>query len=72
VNVLVDTSAWSPALKRSRPSSRGDAQVVEEHTELMQKSARSTDRRECGGSKSIFSFVQLLYEARARRARSDA
>jgi predicted nucleic acid-binding protein len=37
MNVLVDTSVWSLALRRSRPSSRGDARLVEELTELIQE-----------------------------------
>jgi predicted nucleic acid-binding protein len=37
MNVLIDTSVWSLAFRRSRASSRSDAQMVEELTELIQE-----------------------------------
>jgi predicted nucleic acid-binding protein len=37
MNVLVDTSVWSLAFRRTRASSRWDAQMVEELTELIQE-----------------------------------
>ena len=37
MNVLVDTSVWSLAFRRSRASSRGDALMVAELTELIQE-----------------------------------
>jgi hypothetical protein len=37
MNVLVDTSVWSLAFRRARGSSQGDAQMVEELTELIQE-----------------------------------
>jgi predicted nucleic acid-binding protein len=37
MNVLVDTSVWSLALRRIRASSRDDARIVEELTELIRE-----------------------------------
>jgi hypothetical protein len=37
MNVLVDTSVWSIAFRRARASSRGDAHLVEELSELIQE-----------------------------------
>ena len=37
MNVLVDTSVWSLAFRRARASSRGDANIVEELSELIQE-----------------------------------
>src|SRR5208337_3484022 len=37
MNVLIDTSVWSLAFRRSRASSRREAQMVEELTELIQE-----------------------------------
>jgi predicted nucleic acid-binding protein len=37
MNVLIDTSVWSLAFRRSRVSSRREAQIVEELTELIQE-----------------------------------
>jgi predicted nucleic acid-binding protein len=37
MNVVVDTSVWSLAFRRARGSSRADAQIVAELTELIQE-----------------------------------
>ncbi len=37
MNVLIDTSVWSLAFRRARGSSRADAQIVAELTELIQE-----------------------------------
>jgi predicted nucleic acid-binding protein len=37
MNVLIDTSAWSLAFRRARVSSRADARVVSELTELIRE-----------------------------------